>query len=231
MGWDETSRSGGTGGGRVPRGCSKAVILFHTPARSGSGPRGQGGWFRGCFGKGPARPPGGAPSPPRAPAVVPPPTRPKPFGQACDSAAAEAGGGFRLGPGPGPRDRLSPPFLSLPLHLLPGELGPQPPSPGGSPHRQENSQHGTQRRRRNGGAEKLIGDGRAAAPCLPAAPQNNPPPLSPPAARPRRRGRLLLCAPVECFRRVKTGGDGRAGGQRSGEKPGPRAGTPPLRHP
>ena len=32
---------------------------------------------------------------------------------------------------------------------------------------------------------------------------------------------------VECFRRVKTGGEGRARGQRSGEMPGPRAGTPP----
>ena len=33
--------------------------------------------------------------------------------------------------------------------------------------------------------------------------------------------------PLECFRRVKTGGEGRARGQRSGETPGPRAGTPP----
>ena len=33
--------------------------------------------------------------------------------------------------------------------------------------------------------------------------------------------------PAECFRRVKTGGEGRARGQRSGETPRPRGGTPP----
>ena len=39
-------------------------------------------------------------------------------------------------------------------------------------------------------------------------------------------GKFARCSP-ECFRRVKTGGDGRARGQRSGETPGLRAGTPP----
>ena len=49
--------------------------------------------------------------------------------------------------------------------------------------------------------------------------------ISPPAAS--SRALALGRSPLECFRRVKTGGEGRAGGQRSGEKPGPRAGTPP----
>ena len=36
---------------------------------------------------------------------------------------------------------------------------------------------------------------------------------------------------VECFRRVNSGGEGRARGQRSGGKPGPRAGKPPKAPP
>ena len=54
-----------------------------------------------------------------------------------------------------------------------------------------------------------------------------------PPARPshalRLRGPCLASSEFsrECFRTVKTGGEGRARGQRSGRKPGPRAETPP----
>ena len=50
----------------------------------------------------------------------------------------------------------------------------------------------------------------------------SPAPERPRTAQPWRPSRRL-----ECFRRVKTGGEWRARGQTSGEKPGPRAGTPP----
>ena len=81
------------------------------------------------------------------------------------------------------------------FELLGGELGPQPPSQGGSPHRQRipNTEHndadGT------GGRKILLA---TAGPPLPASRprRKTTPPHSTPAARPRRRGRLLLCPPV-----------------------------------
>ena len=57
------------------------------------------------------------------------------------------------------------------------------------------------------------------------------PSAGPSAARPPARLLPLwaacVCARAECFRGVKTGGEGRAWGQRSGKNSGPRAGTPP----